>query len=134
MSDSQRARLLAAARRISPLNKTVFLVEYRLSIGKEPQGLTAVPGDRINATLDPYIQRISGKPGSSDFLQYISETISASSSANPFDDGARQSVYYLRMGGFSRLTAKYHRVSGRILNSFPEPSIREPFSPLIAKC
>ena len=104
MSDFQRAKLLAAARRVSPLNKEVFLIEYNLTLGKKSPGIDPIPRESVNRTLAPYLQLLSGKPNSTEFFNYISTTIDHDAASSQLK---RKRVYRVTDRGYSKLSADF---------------------------
>lgn len=110
LPDSRKAKLLAAARRVSPLNKVVFLAEYNLSIGEKPLGLSGVSADQINTSLKPYIEILNGKSGSPEFLEYISEAISGESFAA--SNRSTTTAFGLGLYQLCKINAKFYPVPG----------------------
>lgn len=78
-----RAKLLAAARAISPLNKNAFYTEYLLSIGDKPGEIPPIPEDRVPDVLEPYLKELGTLLGAGEFITFVNEATKFDPSAPP---------------------------------------------------
>lgn len=76
LSDAQSSEILAAARRISPLDRTAFLTEYQLSIGHRPTEVKGFPeSEDLSAIVAPYLEKVRSISGSTPFIEFLTDAI-----------------------------------------------------------
>lgn len=124
LSDAQSSEILAAARRIAPLDRTAFLTEYQLTIGHRPTEVKGYPRDEdLKAIVAPYLENLRSVSGSAPFIEFLTDALAreveldgkaskipvdpfAPTEAEMGSDVFEQSCHFLTSGGCTPLTAR----------------------------
>ncbi len=80
--DENRARILAAARRLSPLNRRAFITEYQFKHGQKPTETAPIKKEMVKAFLSPQLLNLQEIPGTGDYIEFLIEAL-----APVFDTG-----------------------------------------------
>ncbi|MDF1816717.1 MAG: hypothetical protein P1V20_31230, partial [Verrucomicrobiales bacterium] len=134
--ETNRAKLLAAARAISPLNKSAFYTEYLLSIGDTPGEIPPIEKDRVTDVLEPYLRELRALPAAGEFITFVNDATKfdqssqprSTDSSDPFADesdsvpAAESSVNtcgLLTMEGCREITCRSSIISGKTFKFKP---------------
>ena len=71
LPDLKRAHILAAARRISPMNRRAFYAEYQLSIGLRPTGTSPIRKEMISSALQIHFVNLEKIPGTKNYVEFL---------------------------------------------------------------
>ena len=74
LPETNRAGILAAARRISPLNKRAFSLEYQLSIGQKLPP-TSISKPMVNSFMNPHLTTLAAIPGTEEYVVFLKNAL-----------------------------------------------------------
>ena len=88
LPEDQEARFLAAARRISPLNRRAFTAEYEKKIGAPHSESRKIAGAQIKLLLEPHLAALSEINGAEEFRDFLAESLDLAELGSPNKSGS----------------------------------------------